>query len=587
MNEILDLNIDTDMRYSLSDDDDDDDDNEINCFSSEDIVASARQDVISNSLIETGTINGMAAATALATARKSKLFKFEVDPAVRRRQQTRLMRKLRQTLNELCLRCGQQAVVVSVLPGKVNNSFRVFGTHPLDQAIRACQQPIVREYEKDLQSKLETKTTHHQDQQFELPNLVIDGIPTSIDQMNQAQLRMFIPEMLKYATGRGKPGWGKESFRPVWWPVDVPWANVRRDVRDEEIKLKVPWSQALRQIVKNCYRYHNRDDLLNGISLDDQQNLEQQINIQQLSCHRFKLPSSSPATSASTINTDQQISMPPTFVHTVHNADGTVALVQVESGQTIATISPDTIGNAMATFTNHPHQDSSSELNLQQLGDEDDGGAWTISAATNPHHHTIDTDSYDVIEGEQQLMSGDHIETSDGAAGSNDDEDAVGATHRSDDTESVMGLPSLGFYQPKFEDDDDEPPTSVVVGEVKSDVDDNDDFQLDTRHHKPSLHHKNKKIWPLTNNNRRRATLKPATNRRYRRYQPRYARRHDEMDRPDEIDVSNYHSASTTTATPGGDSGAIDLSDNYEVIIDVQDVEEGDELIDDDDDVVI
>lgn len=59
----------------------------------------------------------------------------------------------------------------------------------------------------------------------------------------QAQLRMFIPEMLKYSTGRGKPGWGRDSTRPIWWPSDVPWANVRRDVRTDDQKLRVGLSQ--------------------------------------------------------------------------------------------------------------------------------------------------------------------------------------------------------------------------------------------------------------------------------------------------------------------------------------------------------
>lgn len=57
--------------------------------------------------------------------------------------------------------------------------------------------------------------------------------------MPQAQLRAFIPEMLKYSTGRGKPGWGKESCKPIWWPEDIPWANVRSDVRTEEQKQRV------------------------------------------------------------------------------------------------------------------------------------------------------------------------------------------------------------------------------------------------------------------------------------------------------------------------------------------------------------
>lgn len=45
--------------------------------------------------------------------------------------------------------------------------------------------------------------------------------------------------MLKYSTGRSKPGWGKMECRPVWWPDDVPWANVRSDVRTTEQKKKV------------------------------------------------------------------------------------------------------------------------------------------------------------------------------------------------------------------------------------------------------------------------------------------------------------------------------------------------------------
>ena len=55
----------------------------------------------------------------------------------------------------------------------------------------------------------------------------------------QAQLRAFIPLMLKYSTGRGKPGWGKESTKPPWWPKHVPWANVRMDARTDEEKTRV------------------------------------------------------------------------------------------------------------------------------------------------------------------------------------------------------------------------------------------------------------------------------------------------------------------------------------------------------------
>ncbi len=74
---------------------------------------------------------------------------------------------------------------------------------------------------------------------FELPPLIIDGIPTPVEKMTQAQLRAFIPLMLKYSTGRGKPGWGRDSTRPAWWPTELPWANVRMDARTEDDKQKV------------------------------------------------------------------------------------------------------------------------------------------------------------------------------------------------------------------------------------------------------------------------------------------------------------------------------------------------------------
>lgn len=45
--------------------------------------------------------------------------------------------------------------------------------------------------------------------------------------------------MLKYSTGRSKPGWGRPESHPVWWPSDLPWANVRSDVRTEEDKKRV------------------------------------------------------------------------------------------------------------------------------------------------------------------------------------------------------------------------------------------------------------------------------------------------------------------------------------------------------------
>lgn len=47
---------------------------------------------------------------------------------------------------------------------------------------------------------------------FELPPLIIDGIPTPVEKMTQAQLRAFIPLMLKYSTGKiRKISWAMQT----------------------------------------------------------------------------------------------------------------------------------------------------------------------------------------------------------------------------------------------------------------------------------------------------------------------------------------------------------------------------------------
>ncbi|KAK1345653.1 hypothetical protein QTO34_008116 [Cnephaeus nilssonii] len=206
----------------------------------------------------------MAAAAAVATGKKrNRPHVFESNPSIRKRQRTRMLRKLRATLEEYTTRVGQQAIVLCISPSPPTPVFKVFGAAPLEQV---------------------------------------------------AQLRAFIPEMLKYSTGRGKPGWGKEHCKPIWWPEDIPWANVRRDVRTEEQKQRVSWTQALRTIVKNCYKQHGLEDLLHAF--EDQQTQAQ----------------------AATTHSIAHLVPSQTVVQTFRNPDGTVSLIQVGTGATVATL---------------------------------------------------------------------------------------------------------------------------------------------------------------------------------------------------------------------------------------------------------
>ena len=142
---------------------------------------------------------------------------------------------------------------------------------------------------------------------------MIEGIPTPVDKMTQAQLRAFIPIMLKYSTGRGKPGWGRENTKPPWWPDEVPWANVRSDARSDLEKQKISWTNALRTVVRNCYRYHGREELLDAFSTSDQSMQQHQPQI--------------------------FTSQYPHLVHTINNADGTVSIIQVDATGAVTTLS--------------------------------------------------------------------------------------------------------------------------------------------------------------------------------------------------------------------------------------------------------
>lgn len=281
-----------------------------------DILNSAGTDEVTAHLAAAGPV-GMAAAAAVATGKKRKRpHIFESNPSIRKRQQTRLLRKLRATLDEYTTRVGQQAIVLCISPSKPNPVFKVFGAAPLENVVRKYKGMML----EDLENALAEHAPSGGELASDLPPLTIDGIPVSVDKMTQAQLRAFIPEMLKYSTGRGKPGWGKESCKPVWWPEDIPWANVRSDVRTEEQKQRVSWTQALRTIVKNCYKQHGREDLL--YAFEDQQ-------------------TTTPTTTHAHLAAAQSIAhlVPSqTVVQTINNPDGTVSLIQVGTGHTVATL---------------------------------------------------------------------------------------------------------------------------------------------------------------------------------------------------------------------------------------------------------
>ncbi len=262
-----------------------------------------QQDEVTQRLAQSGLIGVAAAAAIMSGSRKRKRqHSFETNPSFRKRHCSKLTKKLKETIDELTARVGLQAVVVTYRPGKGNGknepSFKVFGAAPLVNIVKNQQEAVVNEMEAALHQQAPTvptpPTSQHGEPLYDLPPLIFEGIPTPVHKMTQAQLRTFIPNMLKFSTGRGKPGWGKDDVRPPWWPDEVPWANVRSDVRTPDQKRALQWTDALRRIVINCYLHHGRMDLLPEFSIDQLQQfltpqVAEQLQVRLLSRDTFCL----------------------------------------------------------------------------------------------------------------------------------------------------------------------------------------------------------------------------------------------------------------------------------------------------------
>ncbi|XP_011187557.1 DNA-binding protein Ewg isoform X2 [Zeugodacus cucurbitae] len=336
-----------DGQLSMASDDDDDDliNSDDSIYDDADLAHITVQDDVANQLAAAGPV-GVAAAAAIASSKKRKrAHSFETNPSVRKRQQNRLLRKLRGIIYEFTGRVGKQAVVLVATPGKPNTSYKVFGAKPLEDVVRNLKNIVMDELENALAQQA-PPPPQDDPSLFELPPLIIDGIPTPVEKMTQAQLRAFIPLMLKYSTGRGKPGWGRESTRPPWWPKELPWANVRMDARSEDDKQKISWTHALRKIVINCYKYHGREDLLPTFA-DDEDKIEMLDGEED-----DEMDEHEPTTTSTTIQTVANAST---------NTTNQVNVVKINSAGTVIsthTANAQAQGNAVPTIiqsTNNQH----------------------------------------------------------------------------------------------------------------------------------------------------------------------------------------------------------------------------------------
>lgn len=390
----------------ISDDDDEEPSSGSETYEEGDLLASAMDDEVTAQLAAAGwqykNANGpvgVAAAAAIVSAKKRKRpHSFETNPSTRKRQQNRLLRKLRQTIDEFATRVGQQAVVLVATPGKPNSSYKVFGAKPLEDVVKNLRNVIMEELESALAQQA-PPPVQDDPSLYELPPLIIDGIPTPVEKMTQAQLRAFIPLMLKYSTGRGKPGWGRDSTRPPWWPKELPWANVRMDARSEDEKQKISWTHALRQIVINCYKFHGREDLLPAFSEEDDKS---NVLLQQSTPHSSSHPSHSSNQSQSGQSQQQQqqtmtTQYPTAVLQTITNPDGTVSIIQVDPSNPIITLPDGTTAQVQGVATIHTSQGEVQALAEVAGGAEGASVAVDLNSVTEA---TLGQDGQIILTGE-------------------------------------------------------------------------------------------------------------------------------------------------------------------------------------------
>ena len=108
--------------------------------------------------------------------------------------------------------------------------------------------------------------------------------------------------------------------------------------------LQVSWTEALRTIVKNCYKHHGRDDLL----------------------HVFNEDQNSAPVQSQPIPQGQ--SFTGTMVQTINNPDGTVSLIQIDtSPQSVVTLPDGTQATVVHAVSLHVYMYSLQKLECQIL----------------------------------------------------------------------------------------------------------------------------------------------------------------------------------------------------------------------------
>ena len=220
-------------------------------------------------------IAGMSSIAAISSERcKEPSVEFEKDPENRKKLYAQYVQRLEDLLHEFSMRVGLQATVVVYEPSEVNttNAMKIIGTSPIKEYVSKYAHHIQKNTHRKLK-QMQKRVASRCDITFKpvsniLPPVQIHGIPTSVEDLTQAQLRSFLRMLLCEAEGRKTPQWHNPSMVPDWWPRCVPWQNIKTDQRTLESKRLRCWSDCLRHAIYKCYLYKQQTHLLPDFELE-------------------------------------------------------------------------------------------------------------------------------------------------------------------------------------------------------------------------------------------------------------------------------------------------------------------------------
>lgn len=90
--------------------------------------------------------------------------------------------------------------------------------------------------------------------------VVLPALPEPVSQLNAKQMQHIIPSVMRNLRGGGYIKWGREDKKPIWWPEDVVFANVKQRPEQQNagwyISKNVPfaWSVSLVRVISETCR---------------------------------------------------------------------------------------------------------------------------------------------------------------------------------------------------------------------------------------------------------------------------------------------------------------------------------------------